>query len=721
MGRVDLNLSSNDNIFGRVVVDGSDSALPDTQFFPDGSGRHVTTAAKGSYTFALLAWTRILSPSLLNTARIGYTRNNNYQCACLPGTTGGFGIENLDIWLNRDKLPPIPSQFSIIPGVPFGGTLGIPGVSLPGGHNGPGASVTGGSLNDPLRLIDNTFTYDDSIQLSKGSHSVVIGGDIRRYQENAIQGIWASGSISWNTIQNFLTAGTCGSGCSGFPGINVITTTGVSSPPDIYRGYRQTYGSWYVQDDFRMKSNLTLNFGIRWEKLTGPMEVNGKAATFKDVVKDEDWTQLGDKPLFDSPSGLLKGFTPRFGFAYSLDEKTSIRGGVGFFQEMPLQYAWSLTPFYPPYSDRVNVRNATKWPNPLVGLDPRSPAILSTRQPIPVDPNLKYPYAIQYNLGVERQIAENWVTKVSFLGTRGVSLLMIDNPIQPMPILDANGVRFVPRNAPSINPKLDSTRFYTNIGDSRYGALQLRLERRFSNGLQFSGSYTWGINVGVGALGLDGGQTPRGSGGFQVGDAWSYKTYDKGRVQQDVRQNFNFNYNYELPVGIGKKFGSNMSGVADAILGGWQINGVISARTGLPVDITGGGYSPTSFCRTCAIRPNLKPGASNSPVLGDPSLYFDPSGFEVVPAGYFGNLGRNTLEGPKQVNMDFSFFKSFSFGESKRLQFRSEIFNVLNHPNFTAPASTVFNTDGTQSPTVGRITSTTNKSRQIQFGLKFEF
>ncbi len=725
MGRVDQHFSDNDSVFGRIVYDRSNTQLPDTQFFPDGTGRHTTTNAQGNYQFDELSWTHILSSSLLNTVRVGFTRNNNYQCQCLQDTSGGFGGGNLDMVLDAPKLPPIPSQFQIVPGIPLGGRLGIPGLFLPGGHNGPGNSEVGGSLNDPLRLTDNTYTYEDSLQLTKGRHSFSIGGDVRRYQENAIQGIWSSGNVSWSTIQNFLSAGTCTGvpACTGFPGINSITTTGVTRPPDGYRGYRQTYGSFYVQDDLRLKSNLTVNLGIRWERLTGPVEVNGKAATFKNIISDSNWTQLGHEPLFETPAGFLKGFTPRLGMAYSMDPKTSIRAGLGFFQEMPLQYAWSLTPFYPPYSDRLNVRNVTRWPNPLAGVDPNAPSVLAARQPIAVDPHLKVPYAIQYNFGVERQFGEHWVAGMTFIGTRGVSLFNVSNVIQPQPQVDANGQRFTPRGAPSINPLLDSTRYYSNFGDSRYSALQMKLQRRFSNGLQFSGSYTWSNNIGVGAFGLDGGQVPSSAGttGWLMGDNWNYRQYDKGPLQQDVRQNFTFNYNYELPVGFGKKFGSTMRAPANIILGDWQINGVISARTGLPVDIVGGGYNPTQYCNTCLIRPNLNPGASNNPVLGDPSGFFDTNVFSVVTPGYFGNLGHNTLQGPRLVNVDFSLFKSFSFGESKRLQFRSEFFNLLNHPNFRSPVNTVFNVDGTRNPTAGQITATSATSRQVQFALKFEF
>ena len=294
------------------------------------------------------------------------------------------------------------------------------------------------------------------------------------------------------------------------------------------------------------------------------------------------------------------------------------------------------------------------------------------------------------------------------------------NHVQPALSIDDNGVEFTERNAPPINPALDSTRTFAPIGDSWYNALQLQIQKRFSQGFTFSTSYTWSKNLGNVGAGVTGGEW-RGGGGFRVSNAWDFKGFDKGRLDQDVPHNFNFNFTYEIPVGQGSTFGTNMGNVANAILGGWQINGVFVRRSGLAQTISGAGYSTSSrYCR-CTVRPNLKPGGDNNPVLGDLDRWFDPSQFEPVTPGYFGNVGRNTMDGPGLNKLNFSLFKGFTVGEAKNLQFRAEFFNLTNHPNFAAPSGGVFNTRGGINENLGRITRTVTTSRQIQLALKFEF
>ena len=458
--------------------------------------------------------------------------------------------------------------------------------------------------------------------------------------------------------------------------------------------------------------------GLRWERVTGPVEVNGKTATIKDVLRDNDWTQLGTDSLFQLRDGW-KGLAPRVGFAYSPDQKTSLRGGFGVFKEIPLEYLYQLAIYYPPYAERLSLRNLQQWPNPLGGVDPAG----ATRQPLLVNYDYKYPSNYQWYFGMERQLGKSWVAKVGYVATRGLNLVGVLNQVQPALSTDSAGNLFTPRNAPSINPFLDSTRTYDNVGDAWYNALQLRVQKRFSYGLEFSGSYTWSKNLATVGLGLKTTALPTGivSGGYQVGNLWNYKSYDKGRADQDSPHNFIFNYSYELPIGQDRFLGRNLGKAATLILGGWQINGVFSARAGLPVPLNGGGYSVSSYCRTCVIRPNLKPGGNNNPVMGQVNNWFDATQFTTVAPGYFGNVGRNTLSGPGLVKVDFSVFKVFPVGERKNLQFRAEIFNLPNHPNLGRPNPTVFQTGGSRDPTAGRIQDMTGTSRQIQLALKFEF
>ncbi|MBI3895398.1 MAG: TonB-dependent receptor [Acidobacteria bacterium] len=713
MFRIDQRLSDNDSLFGRVVIDNSSRELPDAQFIDASKGLRTSNNEWGLYRFVTLEWTRILSPAVLNIARFSFTRIHNQQCQCIDGEE----TKRVD----SVEYPNLPPQLAIIPGVPWGGPLSIPGVSIPGGHNGPGSSATGATLNNPLKFRDNGFNYFDSMRISKGRHSLDLGVDIRRYQENEQFDVWAHAQTSWlSPIKNFLTAGLapyCVGPASQCRGIGSITAAfGPTGPPDTYKGWRQTYTAWYIQDDFQLLSNLTLNLGLRWEWVTPPVEVNGKSATIMDPLRDTGWTQLGKEPMFELRDAL-KGFAPRFGFAYSLGQKTSVRGGIGVFREMPLAYLFNLARYDPPYAERLNLRNLRKWPQPLAGVDPAT----GTRQPLIAVHDMKYPYAFQWNLGIERQLGPTWVARASYLANRGINIMGVSNHVQPAESVDAQGQRFTPLNAPSINPFLDSTRTYDPIGDSWYHSMQLRLQKRISRGLEFSTSYTWSKNLSTVGMGTHAAEGPPGGRSYPVPNMWNFKSYAKGPADQDVPHNFSFNYTYELPIGQGRMFGGNLGKTANLILGGWQINGVFSARSGLSQNIGGPGYSATNYCRTCIPRPNLKPGGDNNPVLGDVDHWFDETQFEKVTPGYLGNVGQNTLRGPKSRKIDFSIFKAFALGEAKNLQFRAEFFNLPNTPNFRAPSTSVFNTDGTVSPTVGRITDTIGTSRQIQLALKFEF
>jgi carboxypeptidase family protein/TonB-dependent receptor-like protein len=715
MARIDQKASINDSIFGRMVLDSSSKELPDAQFAGD-SKTHPSNNEWGTYRFVTMEWTRILSSSTLNTARVGFSRNTSGQCQCIDGQG------RADI----NTFPGLSPVFQIVPGVPWGGSWGIPGVSIPGGHNGPGTSVTGAYLASPIKFASNTFTYLDSLRVSKGRHSLDIGVDIRRYQENANRTTWVPGLTSWfSPLKNFLTAaqsGYCVGAAADCQGINTLTVAHTLTSNngfaigDTYRGYRQTYFSWYAQDDIRLLSNLTLNIGVRWDKITAPTEVNQKQATLVDILRDTSYTQLGSKPLFKIRD-ILGGLGPRFGFAYSPDKRTSIRGGFGLFKEMPLFYTYSVSLFHPPQANRIIVKNIKTWPNPLQGVDPRT----GTLQPTTIVYDYKYSYAMQWNFGIERQLGQSYVASASFIGTRGIDLGSVVNLVQPAVSVDGNGVPFTARNAPSINPTLDSSRTFCNCGDSWYNALQLRLQKRFSNGFEFSASHTWSKNIAQAVgLGVTGGESGSFGGNFQITTLWDYKKFDRGRADQDVPNNFTFNSSYELPIGKGKPFGANMGTVANAILGGWQVNGTFTKRAGLPKDITGPGYSTNSFCR-CALRPNLKPGGNNNPVIGELDHWFDESQFTVVPTGYFGNVGKNTLSGPGLTKLDMSVFKKIAVGESKSLQFRAELFNLPNHPIFAGPNAAVFDTTGQLTANQGRITSTASPSRQIQLALKFEF
>jgi hypothetical protein len=251
---------------------------------------------------------------------------------------------------------------------------------------------------------------------------------------------------------------------------------------------------------------------------------------------------------------------------------------------------------------------------------------------------------------------------------------------------------------------------------SFYNSAQISAVKRYSAGLRAQLSYTFSRSVddSSGINSQDFGNV------VQYGLDWYDRTIDRGLSAFHVKHNLAFNWTYDLP------FGRNLTGFGRALLGGWQLNNIAAIRSGVPFTVRlgfnrSGNLNTTSF--SANERPNLKAGASTNPILGGPDRYFDVTAFELPAVNTRGTLGRNTLIGPGLVNFDASLGKSFKFGEGRALQFRAEVFNLANHPNFAVPSGQIVftNAQSAVAPTAGRITSTVTTSRQIQIGAKLTF
>ena len=569
-------------------------------------------------------------------------------------------------------------------------------------------------------FVDNTFEYGDTVMISKGRHSMQAGGEFKRYRMNELNEPWVyGGTFTWPTIATFL---------ANTPR-NTTQLLGFHAPPnqqaDIYRGWRQSYGSLFFQDDFQLRPGLTVNLGLRWEAISSPREVNGKLAILKDVYTSKDFTSLTKEDPFFAISDGLKGFSPRVGFAWNAMPGTVLRGGVGFFKELPMYYIYQLALDAPPYNRRVTINTAAGdkvvWPYPFATATATS---LPSGEPLIMTNDMKYPYTIQWNLALERQMGQSFVVKATYLGTRGVDLFAVYNPNQ-RPIEIVNGREFTSATAKVPNPAFGGFRNTANISDQWYNALQLVVEKRSSGGLRFNGSYTWSRNIDTGGgAGTKGAEQVSGAASFTVYNSRNIAA-DKGLASIHVAHNATLSYGYDLPFGQGRRWGSNWSSAANYILGGWTLNGINTLRTGLPVQISMTPLQNRNTAQTGGQKPDLIPGGNNNPILEnwDPNdRYFDTSQFSVAPLGYFSNLGRNTMIRPGQFVMNFSIYKDNRIGENKNLQFRAEFFNFLNHPNFGVPAANVFrDAGGALNANVGRITTTSTDMRRIQLGLKFTF
>jgi Carboxypeptidase regulatory-like domain/TonB dependent receptor len=667
-GRVDQMFSSADRMFGRYTF--SDTTETDPLNYPQ-----FRTLRFSRSSFATLSEDHVFSPTLLSTFRMSFSRTH-------PNNPSPSGI--------------IGPQYSFVPGEEIG-TMNIGGVT----SMGPNVA--------PTNFRQNIFTWSDDIFYTRGRHSLKFGTLINHYQDYIYTTVNAVGTVTFANVSNFLQG---------------LTSTYSAQRPGSLRDrtyHWNTFG-FYAQDDFRVLKNLTFNLGLRYEFITVPNEVHGKEAALRNIRSDATPT-LG--PAFQNMS--LRNFSPRFGFAWDVtgDGKTAVRGGfaelydVGVFG-VSLVIASQATP---PFGAFCAIATPSTLALPLP-----FPGGCNTLRIL--DYGLKQPHILDYNLTVERQLPWNMGLTLGYAGSRGYHLMQDKEGNPTVPQILPDGRKFWPTNpvAPRTNPNWGSIDLHTAEGNSWYNAFQFGLNKRLSNGMQFQSSYTWAkvIDETQGQAGADN----------QVSSIFGVdptnRRIDRGPADFDMRHNWQFNAIYQVPQPFNGR-------ALRAVLGGWRASSILSVQSGYP-------FTPslrTNWSRSGVNagqpgagsgnfdRPNLVPGRTKQDIiLGRPERYFDPSAFTLQDAGFLGTSGRNYLTGPGYFNLDFSLGKNIpinKLGENGALEFRSEFFNVLNHPNFAMNdvARQVFaGAASGEAPlsTAGVITTTGSaRSRQIQFALKLLF
>ncbi len=679
--RGDQTFSGRDSLFARYTVDDASLLLPTT--FPQFSDSRVSRNQ-----FSTLSEIHIFSPTLLNTSRFSFSRTNLI----------GEPLFSSEV---------AASQFSFMLGLPMG-SFAIGGVSTIGAGN---TSPSAGS--------QNVFAYSDDLFYTRGRHSLKMGTLINRYQQYVLSTSSWRGQVRFADIRSFLL---------GTPSDYNATTPGSI----LDRTYFYTTLGFYLQDDWRVRSNWTLNLGLRYEFNKELNEARGHGSAVRDVVHDSRAT-LG-RPYINP---ALKNFSPRFGFAWDVkgDGKTAVRGGFGLLYDIvDLGPALKFTTSTPPFSSQSAFNNSAANPTVLT-LPLNFPTVTVGRTLRALDYHLQQPHMLQFNFAVERQLPHSMALAVAYGGSRGINLAqkMDGNPTFPVTL--PNGRRFWTGTEPRNNPNFDAIEFVTASGDSFYNSLQIGLAKRMSRGLQFQSSYTWGKVI-------DDTQ------GQLVGDSSIYPPdptnlrLDRAPAGFDITQNWRFNAIYRLPdsAAVGKGLG--------VLLKGWTMSGILSMQTGYPINPQLQNNRSRSKNNVGTLgattdRPDLVAGRGNNNIvsgttagclgvapgqkLGTPDLYFDPCAFTVPAAGFMGTAGRNILRGPGFANLDFSLVKDTALkalGESGSLEFRAEFFNLFNRANLAPPNAVVFaGSADVQAPlaNAAKITQTRGTSRQIQFAMKLIF
>ena len=727
LGRFDYNISSKDSLFVRYISDKSSFLDPfggggfaggPIPFWPEQDESHLQ--------FITTEWRRIISPTLVNVVRLSFSRPGTNEYTTSPI---GQGVQNGGL------VPGDPLQF--FPG--SGRQTGLITIT--------GLAGIGGAEQLPFNTTQNRYTEADDITWTHGAHTVRMGASFSRLQSNTFMPFFQGANWSYTSLAQFV-AGVPFYNPPGAPPSVQIPAVAIFAPLGSYpnRDFRSFDFFPYIQDDWKVSAKLTINAGVRWEYTSNPTDTHNQLYYVPDIAnaKAPYWTNISHV-MANNPAG--KNFNPRIGIAYDpfSDHKTSIRAGFGMFHEIigPQNYSPAFWASYP-------------WPlNVGIGaIYPANPGgVLNAGQPSAF-PGWDYfvnntPFVMQYNLNVERQISSSTILTVGYIGSHGVHLFTGIEQNPPLvcsaaagpgcanPTLAAGYAAFTNGGAggyvgsgqpgavtgnPRLNPNLGTFPNLTANSTSRYNSLLVNLNRRFSHNVQMQVSYNLSHCLDNGGY----------LGSFNTASTGSVTNpynqgLDKATCSHDIQNAFKVNGLYALP------FKGNR------LVEGWQFSGILSATSGLVYNIADGydeaygGNNPNNLTP----RPNYVAGCDIQQGASV-NQWFNPACFTLQAPGTFGNLGRNTGRGPNMVNADIAFLKDTKLSERYNLQFRAELFNIANHPNYALPSaglgggaqlfvsggSVSGNNLATYTGRVGnasQITSLAGSPRQIQFALKLTF
>ncbi|HLQ76186.1 MAG TPA: TonB-dependent receptor, partial [Terriglobia bacterium] len=693
--RVDHKFTDRDSIFGTYLYDKTPYTSPDGM-------NNVLLGSTSARQIVAVEETHSFTPTFVNAVRFG------------------FNHEAVSNNQSLKAINPVATDMSL------GSFSGRTAAQV---QIGGGASLLGGGVGGlPTYLYTwNSFqAYDDAF-VNRGTHTIKFGFTAERMLLQATALTDPNGIWQFSNVENFLT-----NVPSRFQG-GIVSTL---SPRDI----RQSIFGGYVQDDWRWRPNLTLNLGLRYEMTTIPTEVHGKLANLRNLT--DAAPHLGDPFFTGNPTS--KNFEPRIGFAWDpfRNGRMAVRGGAGLFDVLPLPYQFILlvtqaAPFFE-YTSIKSPGNGTFF----AGVLPPFPAN-KLRQTY-TDPSPKRNYVTQWNLNVQYQLTSSLAAMAAYVGSRGVHQpFRVDDADTALPTLTSAGYVWDP-NASRLNDNYGSIRGMFYQGRSYFNALELQLAKRMSHGFQVQGTFTWGKSMDTSSATVAGDAFGNSISSLN----WFDMRLTRGLSDFNVGRTLVVNGTWAIPTA------KSFTGPARWISDGWELGLILTVSDGVPFTPTWGtGDDPAltqnnddwafpnrlggSGCQSLTNPGNvnnyIKTQCFAVPTAPD-SAFFTANncqGGDLTNLQCFnlrGNAGRNILIGPGITNLDFSIFKNNHIrriSENFNVQFRAEVFNILNHPNFAPPTtpdnSDIFLSDGTPTGAAGLLTRTTIPERQIQFAIKFIF
>jgi hypothetical protein len=729
LGRVDHNFGTKDLVFGRYFFNQDLSTgigvgnldLPHDKYF-----RNQNVAGDWNHTF---------TPNLINTAVFGFTRIAHHR-----GTTSNVGWE----------------EFGSLPGT---SSAGIPSDLY--------VNVTGGaSAGGDGSFVQNrqTWQYTDFVSYLHGKHAISVGGDFRKESVNRVEDYFTDPYFTFSG--QYSGIGGNGTSTSALADLLLGLPNYFNLQTEVASDLRHKAMDLYAQDNYKATRKVTIDAGFRWEPFLPPVDNLNDQICFDPTLKTQSTFYPTAPPGFTFPGPPLgqsangkgdpgcprsmvpnryKNVAPRLGVNINpfKSGKTSIRAGYGIFWDQARLIAWNRYSTAQPFDENFYINglitlapsltgtniftNNNNPVNPFPFIIPRTPAQRQAFSPsysgfwptsaegTVLPPNFNEGYAGQWNVTVDQEIAKNYVLTLSYIGNKGTHLFM-SRDINYAPISTYNPALSLNQNQSNINvrrlfaydgncgttngvanPCLGQTQEEANLGWSTFHAFEVSLNHRYSNGFSLLASYVFGKYLDIISFGAEGGLGPRDPTDFRL---------NYGPSDSDVRHRFTSSYIYQLPKV------KSAHGIVAGLINDWQNQGVLIAQTGSPYTITSN--TDTAATGIGGEFADFVPGVTDRPAHRGVSSYFSAAAFQEAANGTYGNTSRGMLFGPSLVNMDFSLFKEFPVHDYGKVQFRSEFFNLFNHPNFGNPDS------GVGDGTFGQLTSA-KPGRIAQFALKYLF
>jgi hypothetical protein len=705
--RLDHKISNADSLFGSYQYDGATATQPDP-------ANDVLVANTTGRTYIAVEETHIFSSQLINSARFGLNRSLHTSLgqkainplAANPALGENPGADNPQI--------DVPNYVSIQPGL---------------------------NQIERLNFYQNSYQAYDDLFYTRGIHSLKIGFAFERVQLNAADPAPA-GEIAFGTLADYKTNGF-------LTNDPLVLFAPLPSTPFLHFNFRSSIYGGYIQDDLRLRPNLTLNLGLRYEMSTVPSEAHGHLSALHSPYNQSFQDTVVGHSVFKNPT--YRNFEPRIGFAWDPfgNGKSSVRGGFAVFDVLPLpyllgQFATNTAPF----TENGTANNLPRGSFPTGAFDilaANAANNIGLRIPY-IEPNPKRNYIMQWNVNIQRELAPNLTAMIAYVGSRGVHMIFRADDINTSLPINGSTPPYlwpIPPSPPNpISPLIGRMDTLQWTNDSYFHGLEVQIEKRMSHGFQVQGSYTW-------SRAIDGGDGSIASDAFvnSIPSLFFFlPKYRRAPSDFNITHNLTINYLWNIPTP------SSWEGPVSRFAKGWQLGGIMEIRSGLPFTPLIGGdplglgnSSPFAYPdrlrgRGCSapVHPRDANGYVNlncfalpmaTPAIAANCVPFTPNGVAdpSTCSNLLGTGGRNEVYGPGLVNFDFSVVKDTHFGEKLNLEFRAEIFNLFNRANFNPPLANnvLFQADGTPNGagdgTAAPLDSTSTSSRQVQFALKFIF